>query len=27
MAPKWLKDLIAEGKAREDFLIRQDAAA
>jgi DNA-binding protein H-NS len=27
MAPKWLKDLIAQGKAREDFLIRQDDAA
>ena len=25
--PKWLKDLIAQGKAREDFLIRQDEVA
>ncbi|WP_426148779.1 H-NS family nucleoid-associated regulatory protein [Polaromonas sp. DSR2-3-2] len=27
MAPKWLKDLLAQGKAREDFLIRNDDAA
>jgi DNA-binding protein H-NS len=25
--PKWLKDLLAQGKAREDFLIRNDDAA
>ena len=26
-APKWLNDLLADGKTREDFLIRQDTAA
>ncbi len=26
-APKWLNALLAGGKTREDFLIRQDAAA
>jgi DNA-binding protein H-NS len=26
-APKWLNDLVAAGKSREDFLIAQDAAA
>ena len=25
--PRWLKDLLAQGKAREDFLIRNDDAA
>ena len=26
-APRWLNDLVAEGKTREDFLIRNDDAA
>jgi len=26
-APKWLNDLVAAGKSREDFLIRNDDAA
>lgn len=26
-APKWLNDLLVDSKTREDFLIRQDAAA
>jgi DNA-binding protein H-NS len=26
-APKWLNDLVAAGKTREDFLIRNDDAA
>jgi len=26
-APKWLNDLVAAGKTREDFLIRPDDAA
>jgi len=26
-APKWLNDLLVDGKAREDFLIHPDAAA
>ena len=26
-APKWLNELLVDGKTREDFLIRQDAAA
>ncbi|MDB5930985.1 MAG: nucleoid protein [Polaromonas sp.] len=26
-APKWLNDLLVNGKTREDFLIRPDAAA
>ena len=25
--PKWLNELLVDGKTREDFLIRQDAAA
>ncbi|MBG6078164.1 H-NS histone family protein [Polaromonas sp. CG_9.11] len=24
-APKWLNDLLVDGKSRDDFLIRQDA--
>ena len=26
-APKWLNDLLVDGKTRDDFLIRQDTAA
>jgi len=26
-APRWLNDLVAEGKTREDFLINQNATA
>ena len=26
-APKWLNELLVDGKTREDFLIRQDTAA